>query len=147
MDYVGTILFFIENSKLYFLIPYDSNHKLHLPTKLKPVDESEVSCAFASIPSSLNISQKDIQYIGTSNLSSSNNHSKSDLFSINFTDKISCDKKIFFLAKLLPDYFQKFPNPIPHLWVFIDIENEFSRSLLSDQMLLELDAAKEIIKL
>ena len=52
MDYVGTILFFIENSKLYFLIPYDSNHKLHLPTKLKPVDEPEVSCAFASIPSS-----------------------------------------------------------------------------------------------
>ena len=145
MDYVGTILFFIENSKLYFLIPYDSNHKLHLPTKLKSVDEPEVSCAFASIPSSLNISQKDIQYIGTSNLSSSNNHSKSSMFSINFTDKISGDKKIVFLAKLLPNYFQKFPNPIPNLWVFIDIENKFSCSLLSDQMLLKLDAAKEII--
>lgn len=114
-QYIGTVVFFIEDKKLYFLVPYNSKKELEIPLRIKTEEETTRECALKSIPSSLKIKEEDIEYM------------ESEEISIGQKDKKG-NQRTYFLAQLKTEKGKKSHKPQEYL--IIEIENEFAMSLL-----------------
>lgn len=122
-QYIGTLVFFIEDKKLYFLVPYNSKKELEIPLRIKTDEETTRECALKSIPSSLKIKEEDIEY----RKSEEKDTKKKIQISINQRDK-NGNQRTYFLAELKTEEGKKSHNPQEYL--IIEIENDFAMSLL-----------------
>jgi hypothetical protein len=139
-QYIGTVVFFIEDKKLYFLVPYNSKKELEIPLRIKTEQETTKECALKSIPSSLKIKEEDIEYIE----SEEDDTKKKIQISISQRDK-NGNQRTYFLAESKTKEGKKGHNPQEYL--IIEIENEFAMSLLpkkTKDLLIEISDARII---
>lgn len=129
------ILFFVEDKKPYFLVPYISGRgkELKIPTRKKTAEETDIECAAKSVPRSIKIKDQNIY------VREQLEREKQLKITLDFENS----KTTYFLRRIPTDITKK---PDVKKYVFIDIENEFARSLLQENELKILEQAnKEIL--